>query len=147
MEGELKDKTGFVPLSVKIPVIEEHLHVSKHDVETGKVIISKKVVETTETVDVSEVHEELEVQRIAINKNIDTAPPAIRYEGDITIISIVKEVLVVEKRLILVEELHITRRQHTVPGEQQVTLRSEEISIERTGHEQTSLKNVQGEQK
>jgi stress response protein YsnF len=40
---------------------------------------------------------------------VETAPE-IRTEGDVTILPVVEEVLVVEKRLVLKEELHIRRR-------------------------------------
>lgn len=36
--------------------------------------------------------------------------PEIRTEGDVTIVPVLEEVLVVEKRLVLKEELHIRRR-------------------------------------
>ena len=48
------------------------------------------------------------VERHLVNKQIDTPPP-VRSEGDITIIPIVEERLVAEKKLFLVEELRIIR--------------------------------------
>jgi len=115
-----------------IPVIEEQLQISKEKVETGKFHISKKVhqEEVTENISVSE--ENVTIKRKEINQYVDTAPPAIRQEGDNTIISIVKEVLVVEKKLMLVEELHVTkhRTESSVPIKE--TLRKEEVEVKKS---------------
>ena len=57
--------------------------------------------------------------------------------GETTIVSILEEVLVVEKRLVLKEELHIRRRQVEMRDPRRVTLRSEEVTIERLGAQET----------
>jgi stress response protein YsnF len=44
---------------------------------------------------------------------------------------VVEEVVVVEKRLMLVEEIHVRRKSSTTTEEIPVTLRSEQVSIER----------------
>jgi stress response protein YsnF len=44
-----------------------------------------------------------------MGRMVETAPE-IRTESDVTILPVVEEVLVVEKRLVLKEELHIRRR-------------------------------------
>ncbi|WP_158827950.1 YsnF/AvaK domain-containing protein [Mucilaginibacter lacusdianchii] len=114
-----------------VPVVAEQLQVNKQQVETGKVNISKKVTSEEITVDVPVVREEVVVEKKPINQYIDTVPPAVRQEGDTTIVSVVKEVLVVEKRLMLVEELHITKHrvETTVPTTE--ILRKEEVEINR----------------
>lgn len=119
-----------------IPVIEEQFRVDKKVVETGTVRISKQVTEHEETVTVPLIHEEIQVERVAINEFIDSPPPAIRYEGETMIIPVIKEVAVVEKRLMLVEELHVIKRQNQKQETQAVNLRKEEVSIERinVGH-------------
>jgi stress response protein YsnF len=58
------------------------------------------------------------------------AVPEIRHEGDVTIIPVVEEVAVVETRLWLREEVHVTRRRVTVEMPQTVTLRREELRVE-----------------
>jgi stress response protein YsnF len=57
--------------------------------------------------------------------------PAVRVEGATTIIPVIEEQLVVEKRLVLVEEIHIIRRSETQVEQVPVTLRSERAEIER----------------
>ena len=53
-----------------------------------------------------------------------------RQEGDTLIVPVLEEVLVVEKRLLLKEEVRITRTRTEVHSPQAVTLRSEEAVIE-----------------
>lgn len=117
--------------SASIPVIEEQLRVDKEVVETGKVHISKKVHEEEQTIDLPGSRDELDIERVAINRYVDTAPPAVRHEGDKMIIPVLREVTVVEKRLELVEELHITKRQVKTEDRQSVKLRKEEVIVDR----------------
>ena len=58
-------------------------------------------------------------------------PVPVREENGTTIISIVEEVLVVEKRLMLREEIHIRKQRIETHQPQHITLRSEEVRIER----------------
>src|SRR4051812_42123091 len=86
----------------KIPVAEEHLRVGAKVVETGRVNVSKKVSTEEVTLDVPVSHEEVTVERKEVNKYVNELPPASRQEGDTTILSVFKEVLVVEKKILLV---------------------------------------------
>lgn len=58
----------------------------------------------------------VEVTRVRVEREVDAAPP-VRQEGDVTIISLVEEVLVLTKRLILREEIHVRRRASATPAE------------------------------
>jgi uncharacterized protein (TIGR02271 family) len=111
------------------PVVEETLDVQIRTRETGGVRITKVVREREELVDEPLLREEVSVERVAVNRMVD-GPIAVRYEGDTLIVPLVEEVLVVEKRLMLKEELRITRRQVEEHTPQRVTLRSEEVTIE-----------------
>jgi stress response protein YsnF len=66
------------------------------------------------------------------NELIETMPAATRYEGDIMIIPILKEVAVIEKRIMLVEEIHISKLQSEKTETQEVTVRKEEVHVTRT---------------
>ncbi|MBA2501450.1 MAG: YsnF/AvaK domain-containing protein [Pyrinomonadaceae bacterium] len=127
-------QTGAATESTVIPVIAEELHVGKRVVETGRVRIRKFVREHEETVDEPLMAEEVRVERVAVNRVID-APVDVRYEDGRMIIPLMEEVLVVEKRLMLKEELHVTRQQVERRNPQVVTLRSEEVEIERADGE------------
>ncbi|MDQ3748993.1 MAG: YsnF/AvaK domain-containing protein, partial [Acidobacteriota bacterium] len=74
--------------------------------------------------------EKIEVERVAVNQFVD-APPPVRYEGDVMIMPLLEEVLVVEKRLVLREEVRISKHRETVNKPQQIVLRREEATVER----------------
>lgn len=114
-----------------IPIVEEQIQVGKQVVETGALRISKKVHEEEVTVDVPITYNEHDVERVAVNKFVD-APPPIRYEGNTMIIPILEEVVVLEKRLKVVEELRVTARQVQTASSQQVTLLKEEVNVQRS---------------
>ena len=97
---------------------------------TGGVRVHKTVQERTETVDQPTFEEKIEVERVTVNQFVD-APPPVRYEGDVMIIPLLEEVLVVEKRLVLREEVRISKRRETVNKPQQIVLRREEVTLER----------------
>ena len=69
--------------------------------------LHKQVHEEQEVLDIPVQTESLEVERVPVGRWID-APVAIRQEGDTTIYPVVEEVVVVEKRLRLVEEVRVT---------------------------------------
>ncbi|GAB3640907.1 YsnF/AvaK domain-containing protein [Spirosoma arcticum] len=117
------------------PVIEEQLLVEKRVVETGRLLVNKTVVEEEQTVDVPLTTEAFSVERVTINQYVD-APPAVRYDGDTTVFPVLKEVLITEKRLLLVEEVHVTRRQTTTNETQRVMLRREEVTVQRVDSEE-----------
>jgi uncharacterized protein (TIGR02271 family) len=129
-----KQHTGNEPTdqSLKIQVLEEHLKVTVKEVETGRVRITKHVTEHTEDLNIPLVSEEVDIEKVAVNQYVETAP-GVRYEGETMIIPVIREVLVVEKKLMLVEELRVTKRQVQTNETQQVTLRKEEVDIERLG--------------
>ena len=113
-----------------IPVLEEHLRVGTTMRETGRVRVLKKVLIENYSADIPVLKEEVVVEKRPINQYIDGEAPGIRLEGDTTIVPVIKEVIV--KRLLLVEELHITKRrtENTVPVHE--VLRKEEVTVTRS---------------
>jgi uncharacterized protein (TIGR02271 family) len=116
--------------SMVVPVIVEELEVGKRKVETGRVRVTKRIRESEELVDEPLLSEEVDIRRVPIGTLVD-GPVPIRSEGDVTIIPVLEEVLVVEKRLILKEELHIIKRRFETRDPQRVTVRGEEVTVER----------------
>ena len=81
----------------------------------------------------------MEIERRPIKSAIaDDAIPRIRQEGDTLIVPVIKEMLVTVKRLVLVEEVRITRTQQTHRSPQTFTLRKEHIEVERLAAEAPS---------
>ena len=114
-----------------VPVIEEQLRVDKRDVVTGRIQV-RTVVESFEKVARATLEgEQIEVTRVPVGEELKSIPEQ-RTEGDVLIIPVVEEVLVVEKRLVLKEELHIRRRTTREDVEVPVTLRKQSAVVERT---------------
>ncbi len=114
-----------------IPLVAEEIEVGKRKVEGGKVRVKKGVVTREETVSVPLVREVVEVERVPINRPV-SGPVEPRREGDVWIVPVLEEVLVVEKRLMLKEEMRITRRKVEETATERVTLRAETATVERT---------------
>lgn len=124
-----------------IPVLEEELHLAKRIIEKDKIRVRKAVIEREEIVDEPLIEDRVEIERVPINRLLKK-PVEARIEGDTTIIPILKEVLVVEKQLMLVEEVRLTRKQVEVRRPQAVTLRREEVHIERVPAAAAVLKDT-----
>ncbi len=122
---------GEGPPTLRIPIIEEQLAVSKQLIETGRVRLVKTVREDEQTIHIPLVAEQIDVERVAIDRYVDEAPTT-RLEGDTTIYSVLKEEYILQKRLRLVEEIRVTRRQIQTTDTQHIRLRREEVSVERT---------------
>ena len=112
-----------------IPLLKEELRVDKRSVVTGKVRV-RSVVDTIEELVHAAITDEEEVTRVPMDREVEAAP-SVRTEGDVTIVPIMEEVLVVEKRLVLKEELHIRRSVTLENVEVPVTLRKQRAVIER----------------
>lgn len=114
-----------------IPIIQEEAQVNKHLVESGRVRITKHVHTEEETIDTALKQEQVQVERIPLNQVVE-APVKTRYEGETLVIPVMEEVLVVEKRLLVKEEIRITKYVGEIQHQETVTLQKEEVSVERT---------------
>ncbi|NJM05318.1 YsnF/AvaK domain-containing protein [Candidatus Gracilibacteria bacterium] len=119
---------------IVLPVVAEELHVEKREHTTGRVRVRKLVREQEETVDETLLREYVEVERVPLNQALD-APATVRYDGEVMVIPVMEELLVVEKRLVLREEIRLVKRVAQIPHQQTVTLRSEEVVVERDPRE------------
>jgi uncharacterized protein (TIGR02271 family) len=126
---------------IVVPVMVETVEIHKRRVETGRVRIHKVVHEREEVIDQPLLSEEVNIERVPIHRFVDEAIP-IRYEGDTMIISLLEEVPVIEKRLMLMEELRITKRHVEAHRPVQVTLRREEATVEHLNVEPSELDNT-----
>ncbi len=115
---------------VVIPVIEETAFLDKKIVESGKIRVIKTVSEREETIDEPLFREEVSIERVPLNQYVDSAPP-VRQEGDVMIIPVVQEQLVMQKRLVLIEELRVTKKVVETHQPQTVVLRREQVDVQR----------------
>jgi stress response protein YsnF len=115
-----------------LALLEETARVEARPVTLGRVRVSTHT-ETVEDVARAELRgETVEVTRVRVDRPVTGPMPSVRQEGDITIVPVFEEVLVVEKRLMLKEELHIRRRVTTEAVSLPVSLRRQTATIDRT---------------
>jgi uncharacterized protein (TIGR02271 family) len=124
----------------RLPIIEERLRVAKKDVSGGKVRVRTRTTTETEALDVDLLDEEVDVERVEVGLVVDVAPQ-VRTEGDVTIVPVLEERLVVEKRLVLVEEIRIRRKAAFRTERVEAELRKQHATVERVSED----KRLKGE--
>lgn len=121
--------------ALTLPVYEEQLRVGTRRVDTGRgVRVSKTVSEQPYEFEQTLMHERVEVRRIPVDEVVAAgAAPASRYEGGTLIVPVVEEVLVVEKRWRIREEIRITTVARATPHRESGVLRAEQVTVEPVG--------------
>jgi uncharacterized protein (TIGR02271 family) len=114
----------------KLTLLAEELSVGKEAVETGRVRVSKQTRTREVAVDENLLRESAEIETVPIGRQIFEMP-SVRHEGETTVVPIVEEILHTERRLILKEEVRITRRKTTEQFHDRVTLRYQEAVVTR----------------
>jgi uncharacterized protein (TIGR02271 family) len=114
----------------RLPLHEEVLSVGKRTVEGDRVRIATRVVEREQTVEQDLDSDEVEVVRVPVGRPVDAVPDT-RREGDVLIVPVVEEELVVTRRLVLKEELHIRKRTTTRTERVTATLRAQQAVVTR----------------
>jgi len=123
IDGELSDEAV-------LRLAEERLSVDKRVVETGRVRVRRITTEKVQKVDVPLSSDTYEVRRVPIGKEVKKTPPVRETRTEI-IIPVVEEVLVVERRLVLREELHIRKVRSVERHSEEFTLRVQQATVER----------------
>jgi uncharacterized protein (TIGR02271 family) len=124
------DRTPDKTDETVMPLLAEEVAVSKQVVETGRVQVARVTHEREQLIDELLAHETVEIDRTPIGRQIDTMP-SVREEGDTVVIPIVEEVLVIERRLLLKEEVRVRRVRSTQRHRESVTLRHHEAVVTR----------------
>lgn len=124
-----------------VPLFAEELQVERRERE-GRVRVRKVVHEDLASVDEELREESVRVERVPVQRLADGIP-GIREEGDVLVVPVLEERLVVEKRLFIVEELRISRHSTTRRAPQQVKLRREEVIVERLDPETQEWRAVE----
>lgn len=112
-----------------IPLHEELLEPHIRSVETGRVRIHKRVETQPVEMTVETSREEVTIERIPVDHTVDVMPEPWQ-DGDTLVIPVVEEVLVTEVRLVVREEVRITRRRISEQVPVQATVRREIVDIE-----------------
>ena len=129
--GEARAADTGLGGETRVPVVEEQLQVETGVVGLGEIRVHK-AVEATE-----EVHrgpldrEDVEIQRVRVDRPVDI-PEQRRQEGDWLVIPIMEEVFVVQKQLVVREEIRIRKQLVTEEREVREVIRRERATIEDT---------------
>jgi uncharacterized protein (TIGR02271 family) len=113
----------------RIPLVEERARIEKRVVERNRVRIRTAMTESQQVLSDALRREQVDIRRVAVNQEVD-AIPSVREQGDVVIIPIVEERVVLVKHLVLVEELHVQRKVVHEQVEVPVNLRSTEVFVE-----------------
>jgi uncharacterized protein (TIGR02271 family) len=112
-----------------VPAAVETARIDKRVVETGRAVIHKTVSERDEMVNALLARNDVTVERVPVDRVV-TELPALRQEGNTWVVPVFEERLVVEKQLVLKEELRITTQTRHEAVQHTVRLRREHVDVE-----------------
>ena len=124
MRGESRGEN-----TIRVPVLEERLEVGTRPVELGEVRLHKTVELFEQVARQPVLREDVIVERVEMHRDLD-APLEPHMDGDWFVVPVMEEVLVVQKRLVLKEEIRIKKRQVTEEYEVREQLRREHLDVE-----------------
>jgi len=108
-----------------IPILGEDVIFEKRRRAKRRVRVSTVTRQQEEQLDCELLRENVELERVPIGKIISEVP-AVREEGDSVIIPVVEEVLVVERRLLLKEEIRVHRTKKMERHHESISVRRQE---------------------
>jgi uncharacterized protein (TIGR02271 family) len=109
-------------------LLVEELSVDKRRIETGRIRVRRVTQERTEDVDYDIEHVEAEFERVPVGRFVDVRP-VMRETEDTIVIPVIEEVVVVERRLMLKEEIHVRKTRRVERRSEQVTLRAQDAEV------------------
>lgn len=104
--------------------------VVERDEAAGRVRLTRIVRQREEVIDEPLLQDEVSVRRVPVGRTVD-GPLESRYEGDTLVIPVMREELAVERRWVLVEELHVTRRRGEERRPEHVRVESRDVRVQR----------------
>jgi stress response protein YsnF len=131
------------PEDLHIPLHEEEVSLSRREIKKANVQVALVTGTREQLIDEELTHVRVEIERVPIDRTVEVAPPT-RQEGDITIIPVVEEIVVVERRLVLKEEVRVRRVSTKEQHQETLVLRQQEAVVTREepdGQSQSSSTN------
>ena len=119
------------PVNRTISVIEESASIDKHMQEACRITVSKSIVEADEVVSGMLERERYNIERVTKNEPVAAGYQTIRYEGNTIVISVIEERAAIEKKLFLVEEIRLVRKNEQVEFTEPLKLRKEIVTVKR----------------
>ena len=122
-----------------VPVVEEVPVVGKRRVISGRLLVHKTVTEREVVIDEPMLRHDVRIERVSIGRDLSATEvlPVIRYVADTIIIPVLHEVPVLVKKVVLAEEIRITRLTSEARDPQTMTVRVEEVSLVRQDEAET----------
>jgi uncharacterized protein (TIGR02271 family) len=127
----MSDDTPDISEEQVLPLLAERISVERRRVETGRVLATVTTKTHEQVIQEDLVHDRVEIERVPIGRTVDSIPP-VREEGDTTIIPVVEEVLVIERRLVLKEEVHLRRLRVRQSHAATVVTRHQDVIVTRS---------------
>jgi len=112
-----------------IPVVAETARIEKRVAETGRAVIHKTVSEREEVINALLARHDVSVERVPVDRVVSELPVP-RQDGDTWVIPVLEERVVIEKQLVLKEELRIRTITRHEAVQETVRLRREHVDIE-----------------
>jgi len=128
MSGDMSEETKKRDLVV--PVIEEDLVTGTREVKTGSVRVRKRVERIRKAVEMPVLKDVVRVDRVPVNRVVKTMPQT-REERGVLIVPVVEEEIIISRRMVLKEEIHIVRKRVEAQGRRDVSVAREHAFIER----------------
>lgn len=140
-EGDAANVETLDQAEVVVPVVEERVDITKEVVELGAVVIERDITEEERLIPVEVAHDEVRIERRPVNREASEEDLRLaagdglsRLEAGSTIIlPVIEEVVEVRKRMMVREELVITKHSVTETHEVKEYVRRVEPRISSTG--------------
>jgi uncharacterized protein (TIGR02271 family) len=110
---------------------EEELNLRKHSVETGRVELNKEVVSERRTIDVPVTHEEVTIERHAVDREPSDSP--ILATDETITIPVREEQVTADKRAVVYEEVNVGKRAVRDTEHVSETVRREQAVVDKEG--------------
>ncbi len=119
---------------IVVPIIEERIAAAATWREAGAVTFRVRTAEERQTVTAHPAREELDVEEVAVGRELAEGERVeVRTEGDTTIIPVIAEEPVVVMRRTLVKELRVTKRRATEERHLEATVRRTVVETDTGG--------------
>jgi uncharacterized protein (TIGR02271 family) len=119
--------------SRRIPLRDEEIEVRKHREKVGEVVIRKDVVEEQRTIDVPVTREEIKIERHTVDRPAEGPMPSPGHEEEVLRVPVYEDVVDVEKRQHVHEEVVVSPEDVTTHEHVTETIRREVPELETTG--------------
>jgi len=121
----------YMPDETIVPLHTQELSIDRRSAVVGTVRLQIHTETRDIAVDEPTATFRVDVKHVPIGRAVSETPP-VRQDGDVTIIPVMEEIVVIERRLILKEEIHLRRVRTTDHLRETVAVREQHASIERS---------------